>query len=41
VSFSGAFTPPPGRPLKDMKLSVPVEVHTERFVVDLPEVNLR
>ena len=31
----------PGRPLKELKVRVPVEVHTERFVLDAAEASLR
>ncbi len=41
VQFSALFAVPPGRPLKDLRLSVPVEVHTERFSVDLPDLRIR
>ena len=41
VNFTALFAVPPSRPLKELRLSVPVEVHTERFTVDLPEVKIR
>jgi hypothetical protein len=41
VVVTGVVTPVPGRPLKDLRIRVPVEVHTERFGIDLPEVSLR
>jgi hypothetical protein len=41
VIVTGVLMAPADRTLKELRLSVPVEVHTERLTLDLPEVPLR
>jgi len=41
VILSGVIMTGADRPLKELRLRVPVEVHTERLALDLPEVPLR
>ncbi len=41
MQFSALFAVPTGRPPKELRLSVPVEVHTERYSVDLPDLRIR
>ena len=41
VIVTGVIMTGADRPLKELRLSVPVDVHTERMALDLPEVPLR